>query len=51
MTGRRWVLGVIVALLVVGLIAFARGPVHHRGQEVGAVGRALHVFVAGHGTA
>jgi hypothetical protein len=32
---RRLVLAVVAALLVVGLIAFARGPAHHRGQEVG----------------
>ena len=35
----RWVLLVVVALVVVGLIAFARGPDHHRGpQQVGALG-------------
>jgi hypothetical protein len=32
---RRWVLAVVAALLVVGLIAFARGHDHHRGQQVG----------------
>jgi hypothetical protein len=40
MTGRRWVVTVIVALLVVGLVAFARGREHHRGQQVGAMGDA-----------
>ncbi|MGH8941108.1 MAG: hypothetical protein ACRDV2_17445 [Actinomycetes bacterium] len=33
---RRWVLLVVLVLLVVGLIAFARGADHHRGQQVGA---------------
>lgn len=40
----------VVGLLVVGLIAFARGREHHRGQQVGALGGAPHahvVFVAG----
>jgi hypothetical protein len=35
---RRWVLVVVVALVVVGLLAFARGQDHHRGQQVGAQG-------------
>jgi hypothetical protein len=33
---RRWVLLVVLALVVIGLLAFARGPEHHRGpQQVG----------------
>jgi hypothetical protein len=39
---RRWVLVVVVALVVVGLLAFARGPDHHRGQQVGALGHTVH---------
>jgi hypothetical protein len=36
---RRWVLLVVLALVVIGLLAFARGPEHHRGpQQVGASG-------------
>jgi hypothetical protein len=36
---RRWVLLVVLALVLVGLLAFARGPEHHRGsQQVGAFG-------------
>jgi hypothetical protein len=36
MTARAWVIGALVALLIVGLVAFARGRVNHRGpQEVG----------------
>ena len=33
--GPRWVVVVLIALLVIGLIAFARGPNHHRGDETG----------------
>jgi hypothetical protein len=36
---RRWVLLVVLALVLVGLLAFARGPDHQRGpQQVGALG-------------
>jgi hypothetical protein len=36
---RRWVLLVVLALVLVGLLAFARGPEHRRGpQQVGAAG-------------
>ena len=36
---RRWVLLVVLALLVVSLLAFARGPDHRRGpQQLGALG-------------
>ena len=33
-----WLLIVAAALLVVGLIAYARGPKHHRGDELGSHG-------------
>jgi hypothetical protein len=33
--GTRWVIGIIIVLVVIGLIAIARGPEHHRGDEVG----------------
>jgi hypothetical protein len=36
--GTDWLLVVIVALLVVGLIAYARGTKHYRGDEVGSHG-------------
>jgi hypothetical protein len=39
-SGRKWVVVVIVGLLVVGLVAFARGRDHHRGDQVGALGDA-----------
>jgi hypothetical protein len=32
----RWVIVLVVLLVVVGLIAFARGRQHHRGDEVGS---------------
>jgi hypothetical protein len=36
---RRRVLLIVLALVLVGLLAFARGPEHHRGpQQVGASG-------------
>ena len=34
---RAWIIGIVVALLLVGLIAFARGQEHQRGDEVGAL--------------
>jgi hypothetical protein len=34
----RWVLLIVLALVIVGLLAFARGTDHHRGQQVGALG-------------
>jgi hypothetical protein len=41
----RWAIIVVAALVVVGLLAYARGPEHHRGDEVGAL-----VFGAGTST-
>jgi|Tabmets5t2r1_1033131.scaffolds.fasta_scaffold12332_5 hypothetical protein len=39
---RRWVLLVVLALVLVGLLAFARGPEHRRGsQQVGALGEGV----------
>jgi hypothetical protein len=34
----RWVVAVAAALLVVALIAWARGTPHHRGIDVGSLG-------------
>jgi hypothetical protein len=34
----EWLLVLVGALLVVGLIAYARGPKHHRGDEIGSHG-------------
>jgi hypothetical protein len=40
-TAPRWALVALVVLVVmlVGLIAYVRGPDHHRGDDVGALGR------------
>jgi ABC-type transport system involved in cytochrome c biogenesis permease component len=35
MTASRWLFLIILALLVVALIAFARGPDHQKGQDIG----------------
>jgi len=35
----RWLIVLMLVLLVVGLLIWARGPQHHRGQYVGAQGR------------
>jgi hypothetical protein len=34
----EWLLIAAAALLIVGLIAYARGPKHHRGDEIGSHG-------------
>ncbi len=39
----RWVIAVVVLVLVVGIIAYARGDEHHRGDEVGALDARTHV--------
>ena len=36
-TAVRWIIVVAAVLVVIGLVAFARGPEHHRGDEVGAL--------------
>ena len=38
MSGIRWVVVVLLALVLVGLLAFARGREHQRGDEEGALG-------------
>jgi hypothetical protein len=38
---------VLIALLVIGLIAFARGPDHRRGDETGAGSIGATVVVIG----
>jgi hypothetical protein len=40
MSARRWVAVIVAVLLVIGLIAYARGREHRRGDEVGALGPA-----------
>ena len=34
----NWLLIAIGVLLVIGLVAYARGPKHHRGDEIGSHG-------------
>ena len=33
----RWLLLLAIALVVIGMITYARGPDHHRGDDVGAL--------------
>jgi hypothetical protein len=40
----RWLIVLVIALVLVGLIAYARGDEHHRGDDVGAL-RAAVSFV------
>jgi hypothetical protein len=41
----RWLLIVVVILCLLGLLLFARGPEHHRGQDVGALAAVSQHFV------
>jgi hypothetical protein len=36
-TALRWLLALVVVALLIGLIAYARGEDHHRGDDVGAL--------------
>ena len=38
MSGARWVVVIVLVLVLVGMLAFARGREHHRGDEEGALG-------------
>ncbi len=40
-----WVISVLAAILIIGLIGYARGPVHHRGNEVGSLSATTTVMV------
>ena len=33
----RWLIVLAIALVLIGLIAYARGDEHHRGDDVGAL--------------
>jgi hypothetical protein len=35
--GVRWALVLVIALVLIGLMAYARGPEHHHGDDVGAL--------------
>ena len=43
----RWVIVVLILILAIGLIAFARGPAHHRGDETGEGSIGSAVLVVG----
>jgi hypothetical protein len=42
----RWLVALAAALLVIGLIAYARGPAHHHGDDVGSHGASARVVPA-----
>ena len=42
----RWTVAALAALLAVGMLVWARGEDHHRGDDVGSLGTA-HTPVAG----
>jgi hypothetical protein len=33
----RWVLALAVGLVLIALVVYARGPEHHRGDDIGAL--------------
>ncbi len=33
----RWVFAVVLILCILGLVLYARGTTHHRGEDVGAI--------------
>jgi hypothetical protein len=35
--GARWLVVILIVLVLVGLIAYARGDEHHRGDDIGAL--------------
>jgi hypothetical protein len=35
--GIRWLLALAIVAVLIGLIAYARGPEHHHGDDVGAL--------------
>ena len=45
MTALRWLLVTAAALLLVGLIAYARGPKHHHGDDIGTHGTRVVIVV------
>jgi len=46
--GAEWLIILACALLVVGLIAYARGPKHHHGDTLGTHGTKIVVVPAPH---
>jgi hypothetical protein len=41
--GIRWLVVLAIALVVIGFAAYARGPEHRRGDDVGALRAAVEV--------
>jgi hypothetical protein len=39
----RWLIVIGAVLVLIGLIAYGRGPKHHRGDDVGSHGAAAYV--------
>ena len=46
MSTARWILVLAATLVLIGLMAYARGEKHHHGDDVGALRRAVAVRVA-----
>ena len=42
--GIDWLIVLAAAVLIVGLMAYARGPKHHRGDEIGSHGTKVVVI-------
>ena len=42
----RWPVIILCALVLIGLVAYARGPQHHHGNEIGSHGTRVVVIVA-----
>ena len=36
--GIRWLTALVIALVLIGLLGYARGPEHRRGDEIGSHG-------------
>jgi hypothetical protein len=43
MSAVRWIVVIALVLVLVGMLAFARGREHHRGDEEGALGSSATV--------
>jgi hypothetical protein len=41
MKAGHWIVAILLVLSIIGLLSFARGPEHRRGDEVGALRRSV----------